>query len=83
MSDSWKEDVEEILEDQKRGYLSEDEAKERVEEMYHMIPEDSLEEIYEKIETIAFEIEEQQWTNYLNEQYALIDDEDPNKEWVS
>ena len=42
MSDSWKEDVEEILEDQKRGYLSEDEAKERVEEMYHMIPEESL-----------------------------------------
>ncbi len=83
MSISWKEEVEEILIDQKRGYLSDDEAKERVEELYHLIPEDSLEEIYEKIENIAFELEEQQWTEYLNEQYELLDDNDPDKEWVS
>ena len=82
MSDSWEEDVEEILEDQKRGFLSEEEAKERIEEMYEMIPEERLEELYEKIATTAFEIEESQWTNYLNEQYALIDDDDPDKEWV-
>ena len=83
MGISWKEEVEEILIDQKRGYLSDDEAKERVEELYHLIPEDSLEEIYEKIENIAFELEEQQWTEYLNEQYELLDDNDPDKEWVS
>jgi phosphoserine phosphatase len=80
---SWKEEVEEILVDQKRGYLSDDEAKERIEELYHLIPEDALEEIYEKIENIAFELEEEQWTDYLNEQYDLIDDDDPDKEWIS
>ena len=83
MSISWKEEVEEILIDQRRGYLSDDEAKERIEELYHLIPEESLEEIYEKIETIAFEREEEEWTSYLNEQYELLDDDDPNKEWCS
>jgi hypothetical protein len=80
---SWKEEVDEVIEDQKRGYLSDDEAKERIEELYNLIPEEFLEEIYEKIETIAFNLEEEQWTDYLNEQYDLLDDDDPDKEWIS
>ena len=80
---SWKEEIEEILQEQKQGFLTEDEAKERVEELYDLIPEESLEEIYEQIETIGVEIEEEQWAAYLDEQYALLDDDDPMKEWVS
>ena len=83
MNISWEEEIEEILQDQKQGVLTEDEAKERVEELMDLIPEESLEDIYERIETTAFEVEEEEWTAYLNEQYHLLDDDDPDKEWVS
>jgi hypothetical protein len=83
MNISWKEEVDEILQEQKSGFLTEDEAKERVEELLDLIPADFLEDIYEQIETAAFEIEEEEWTAYLNEQYDLLDDDDPDKEWAS
>tara|TARA_B100000809_G_C14630264_1_gene348273 strand:+ start:253 stop:504 length:252 start_codon:yes stop_codon:yes gene_type:complete len=83
MNISWKEEVDEILQEQKSGFLTEDEAKERVEELLDLIPADFLEDIYEQIETAAFEVEEEEWTAYLNEQYDLLDDDDPDKEWVS
>ena len=83
MNISWKEEVEEILQEQKRGFLTDDEAKDRIEELLDIIPEDSIEEVYEQVETIAFDLEEEQWTAYLNEQFALIDDDDPDKEWAS
>jgi hypothetical protein len=83
MNISWKEEIDEILQEQKSGFLTEDEAKERVEELLDLIPADFLEDIYEQIETAAFEIEEEEWTAYLNEQYDLLDDDDPDKEWAS
>jgi hypothetical protein len=83
MNISWKEEIDEILQEQKSGFLTEDEAKERVEELLDLIPADFLEDIYEQIETAAFEVEEEEWTAYLNEQYDLLDDDDPDKEWAS
>jgi hypothetical protein len=73
---NWKEEVESIFQDLSREFLSEEEAREQLKELYDIIPEDELEEVYVKFDSLVDEVEERSWTQKLDAQWEAYESDD-------
>lgn len=78
----WEEEVEIVFEDFQKGFVTEQELREQIEEWGgSLIPEEEYEEVLMKMEQLIGEVEELAWEKELEIAFQMYEGDD--KEYVS
>ena len=78
---NWREEVEILFEDFRKGFVAEPEMREQIEEWQDEIPEDDLEEAYVQMEQLIGEVEDLEYEAEISLAWQMYEGED--KEYVS